>query len=152
MKQRCLYKGYYLTASSTRTDCGRYQARVAITALGGDKTRSQRFLDLDHFPTEAEADEHAIAAGRNWIDAHDGTERQRDAVGDRRAARPLSAPARSGRSGTISFSALRHGPARLQPAADCATADLLPGVVSVWRKRKHCRSAFAPRFRPRRIC
>lgn len=66
--QRCLYKGYYLTSGSIRTDSGRYQARVAITALAGEKTRSQRFLDLDEYPTEAEANERAIAGGKDWID------------------------------------------------------------------------------------
>ncbi len=68
--QRCLYKGYHLTSNATRIDDGRYQARVAITALAGDKTRSQRFLDLDDFATEFEADERGIAAGKDWIDIH----------------------------------------------------------------------------------
>jgi len=67
--QRCLYKGYYLTSGSIRTESGRYQARVAVTALASEKTRSQRFLDLDDFATEAEADERAIAGGKDWIDA-----------------------------------------------------------------------------------
>ncbi len=69
MATRCLYKDYYLTAGSIRTDSGRYQARVAITALAGEKTRSQRFLDLDEFATEAEAETRAIAGGKDWIDA-----------------------------------------------------------------------------------
>lgn len=62
--QCCLYKGYYLTAGSIRSDNGRYQARVAVTALAGEKTRSQRFLDLDQFATEAEPDTARLLAAR----------------------------------------------------------------------------------------
>lgn len=56
-----------LTSGSVRTDNGRYQACVAVTALAGEKTRSQRFLDLEEFATEA--DEHALAGGQAWVDA-----------------------------------------------------------------------------------
>jgi hypothetical protein len=51
-------------------DDGRFQARVVITSLGGKNTRSQRFLDLQVFDTEAAAIEHARRAGMDWIDIH----------------------------------------------------------------------------------
>jgi hypothetical protein len=41
---------------------------VAIMALDGDKTRSQRFVDFGLFASKDQADEHAIEAGKEWID------------------------------------------------------------------------------------
>ena len=69
MRTKDFYRGYYLTASSTPEPDFGYMARVAIMALGGDKTQSQRFLDLQVFSSELEANDHAVKAGKDWIDA-----------------------------------------------------------------------------------
>jgi hypothetical protein len=55
---------------STPTENGRYRARVAILALDGERTRSQRFIDLEVFPTRAEAGERVVKVARAWIDAN----------------------------------------------------------------------------------
>ena len=68
VKPKRIYKGYIIADVSTPTDNGRYRARVAIMALDGERTRSQRFLDLETFPTEAEAKEQADVAAIAWID------------------------------------------------------------------------------------
>ena len=68
---RGIYKGYTFASMSTLTDRGQYRAKVAIMALGGTRTRSQRFLDLDTFRTEAEANDGAVAGAMAWIDAND---------------------------------------------------------------------------------
>ena len=48
---------------------GRFLARVAVTYVGNERTRSQRFLDLkDEFSTEAEAVECARLAGISWVE------------------------------------------------------------------------------------
>ena len=65
---RRIYKGYSFADVSTPTDDGRYRARVAIVALEGANTRSQRFLDLETFRTEAEARQRTTAAAVAWID------------------------------------------------------------------------------------
>jgi hypothetical protein len=65
---RHLYKDYLLSCAPLLLDDGLYQARVAITYLGGQRTRSQRFLDLDTFATECEAVAAAHAAGIEWVD------------------------------------------------------------------------------------
>jgi hypothetical protein len=75
MKARYLHLGYHLAAITTKTEDGRFRARVAIMALSGDRTRSQRFVDFEVFSTEALADERAIAGGREWIDTHTMQER-----------------------------------------------------------------------------
>ena len=49
---------------------GRFQARVVITSLAGDRTRSQRFLDLKVFDSEDAAVEHARESGMEWIDVN----------------------------------------------------------------------------------
>ena len=68
MNSRCFYKGYYLSAVSTESDHARYRARVVIMALDGERTRSQRFVDLDCFDTKMEADRLAIEGGKAWVD------------------------------------------------------------------------------------
>jgi hypothetical protein len=68
MSSKCFYRGYYLSAITTPEDTGGYRARVAIMALDGDKTRSQRFVDFGLFASKDQADEHAIEAGKEWID------------------------------------------------------------------------------------
>ncbi len=71
MNTRVFYRDYLLGCQPMRLDDGRFQARVVITSLGGGKTRSQRFLDLDSFDSEAAAVERAHQAGRHWIDVND---------------------------------------------------------------------------------
>jgi len=72
---REIYKGYTFTDVSTPTDGGHYRARVAIMALDGTRTRSQRFIDLEIFRTSEEAQERVMAVARAWIDANDGADR-----------------------------------------------------------------------------
>lgn len=71
-QHRFLHKDFVLSCAPLPLDDGRYQARVAITYLGGQRTRSQRFLDLDTFATKDEAVAAAHAAGIAWIDLHLG--------------------------------------------------------------------------------
>ena len=68
MTARTVYRDHVLSCEPMRQDDGRYQARVVITSLGGDQTRSQRFLDLQVFATEEAAIEHARRSGMEWID------------------------------------------------------------------------------------
>lgn len=70
MKSRHFHGGYYLAAAGTLEPGGRYRARVAVMALEATQTRFQRFLDFDLFSTEAEAEAHAVEAGKAWIDAN----------------------------------------------------------------------------------
>jgi len=72
---RANYKGYTFADVTTRTESGRFKARAAIMALGGERTRSQRFLDLETFATEEEATARVVAAARAWIDADVGHDR-----------------------------------------------------------------------------
>ena len=65
---RHLYKDYLLSCSPLLREDGLYQARVAVTYLGGERTRSQRFLDLDSVPTKEQAVAAAQAAGIEWVD------------------------------------------------------------------------------------
>jgi len=67
---RGIYKGYTFADVSTPLDNGRYRARVAIMALDGTRTRSQRFLDLEVFFSLEEAGERVVAVARAWIDAN----------------------------------------------------------------------------------
>ena len=70
MSARGIYKGYTFADVSTPLDNGRYRARVAIMALDGTQTRSQRFLDLEVFSSLEEAGERVVAVARAWIDAN----------------------------------------------------------------------------------
>ena len=70
MKPAGSYNGHMFVCVSTQTDSGKYRARVAIMALDGSRTRSQRFLDLEIFPTESEANDRAVDAAKAWIDAN----------------------------------------------------------------------------------
>jgi hypothetical protein len=72
LSARGIYKGYTFADVSTAMDNGRYRARVAIMALDGTRTRSQRFLDLEVFATLEEAGERVVAVARAWIDANVG--------------------------------------------------------------------------------
>ena len=69
------YKGHSFVSSPTQTESGKHRARVAIMALDGTRTRSQRFLDLETFPTESEAHGRAVTAARAWIDANSENDR-----------------------------------------------------------------------------
>lgn len=68
--QRHVFEDYLLSCSALPLAGGGYQSRVAITALGGQRTRAQRFLDLECFDTAAEAYEHARTAGMEWVRLH----------------------------------------------------------------------------------
>lgn len=68
MSTRCIYKGYTVDDVTTPTDDGRFRARVAIMSLDGDRTRSQRFLDLETFQTREEAYERTVRVAMAWID------------------------------------------------------------------------------------
>jgi hypothetical protein len=70
---RSFYRQHMLTCRPQAQDDGRYQARVAITAIDGTKTRTQRFLDLDTFDSHDEAVESARLAGMEWVDHHTET-------------------------------------------------------------------------------
>jgi hypothetical protein len=72
---RVTYKGYTFADVTTKTDAGRFKARAAIMALDGGRTRSQRFLDLETFNTEEEANARVLAAAKAWIDADVGQDR-----------------------------------------------------------------------------
>ncbi len=71
MSTRTFYRDYLLGCQPMQLENGRFQARVVITSLGGTKTRSQRFLDLESFDSEAAAIERAHQAGMHWIDIND---------------------------------------------------------------------------------
>jgi hypothetical protein len=70
MTTRSFYRGCMLSCQPMRLDSGRWQARVAITSMQSDKTRAQRFLDLDDFESMDTALERALHAGMAWVDAH----------------------------------------------------------------------------------
>ncbi len=72
MSARGIYKGYTFADVSTPTENGRYRARVAIMALDGTQTRSQRFIDLEVFHTAEEAGDRVATAARVWIEANAG--------------------------------------------------------------------------------
>lgn len=67
---RTVYRNFLLSCQPMAQDDGRFQARVVITSLGGDQTRSQRFLDLDAFSSEEAAIDHARQSGMEWIDTN----------------------------------------------------------------------------------
>jgi hypothetical protein len=68
--ERTFYREHMLSCRSMRLDDGRYQARVAITTLGSQRTCAQRFLDLDAFASHEAAVEHALQVGKQWVDAN----------------------------------------------------------------------------------
>jgi hypothetical protein len=68
VNSRYVYQGYVFTDVTTPTDDGRYRARVAIISLAGTRTRSQRFIDLEVFPTPEAALERITAVAKAWID------------------------------------------------------------------------------------
>jgi hypothetical protein len=70
MTTRTFYRGYLLSSRPMALEDGRFQARVAITALASDKTLAQRFLDLDVFDSRDEAVQQAIRSGMEWIDSN----------------------------------------------------------------------------------
>ncbi len=68
--ERHVFEDYLLSCTALPIAGGGYQSRVAITALGGQRTRAQRFLDLECFDNEVEALEHARQAGMDWVRLH----------------------------------------------------------------------------------
>jgi len=70
MKWKTSYKGYLITSLTAMNESGRYEAHVCIIALSNSRMRSQRFLDLEEFSSEALADDRALEAAKDWIDAH----------------------------------------------------------------------------------
>jgi hypothetical protein len=74
LSARGIYKGYTFADVSTPLDNGRYRARVAIMAIDGTRTRSQRFLDLEVFASAQEAGERVVTVARAWIDANAGND------------------------------------------------------------------------------
>jgi len=69
--QQHTYKGYAFSDETTKTEDGKYRARVRILGLEGGR-RSQRFIDLETFVNEADAHHRALAGARSWIDAEEG--------------------------------------------------------------------------------
>jgi len=65
---RSFYKEHLLSCYPQPLDNGRFQARVAITSLGGGRTRSQRFLDLEDFASFEAAIARGFQAGMDWVD------------------------------------------------------------------------------------
>jgi hypothetical protein len=66
-----MHKGFSLICTPKLTAQGRFVTTVAVTYLGSERTRSQRFLDLkEEFATEAEAVESGHKAGVEWVDTH----------------------------------------------------------------------------------
>lgn len=65
---RSFYREYMLTCRPQPQDDGRFQARVAISAMGGLKTRAQRFIDLGTFDSHDDAVQCARVAGMEWVD------------------------------------------------------------------------------------
>ena len=63
-----VHKGFTICGLTSRTDDARYKARAAVMALGGSRTRFQRFLDFETFDTKAEATARAQAGAMAWID------------------------------------------------------------------------------------
>lgn len=75
MNTRCIYKGYTVADATTATDDGRFRACAAIMSLDGERTRSQRFLDLETFRTREEAHARTLQAAKAWIDALPSSDR-----------------------------------------------------------------------------
>ena len=71
LSARGIYKGYTFADVSTLTESGQYRARVAIMALDGARTRSQRFIDLEVFRTSIEANERVVTVAKTWIDENE---------------------------------------------------------------------------------
>ena len=68
LMDRHLYKGYLLSCTPLQVSEGQFQARLIITALASDKTRAQRFVDLECFDSESEAAARAKDVGMKWVD------------------------------------------------------------------------------------
>ena len=66
---RQAYKDHVLSCSTTLQTDGKFGAHVAVIYLKGDRTTSQRFLDIpEAFADENEARDRAFALGMEWID------------------------------------------------------------------------------------
>jgi hypothetical protein len=68
---RSTYKDHLVSCHIARLDCGRFGVQVAVVSMVGDKTRTQRFIDLrEAYATEGEAQERGVAAGIDWVDTN----------------------------------------------------------------------------------
>jgi hypothetical protein len=65
---RSFYRDHMLSYRPKLLQDGRFQAQVAISAMGGLKTQAQRFLDLETFDSHDEAVAFARESGMQWID------------------------------------------------------------------------------------
>ena len=66
---RLIHKDHLLSIDAIRLDSGVYKAQVAVICLKGDRTRSQRFIDLkETFPCELAAKERGHAVGIDWVE------------------------------------------------------------------------------------
>jgi len=72
MIHRYEYKGYTFADETTVTEDGCYFARVVVITIGNGRIRSQRFIDLETYRTEAHARRRAVEAARAWIDDEQG--------------------------------------------------------------------------------
>jgi hypothetical protein len=68
MTTRVFHRGYLLSCQAKRLEDGRHRALCVVIAMGGDKTRSQIFLDLEVFDSPDAALGRAAQAGTEWVD------------------------------------------------------------------------------------
>jgi hypothetical protein len=66
--ERLFVGDFMITATAHPLAGGHYQARAVVTSLGGKRTRAQRFIDLDYFPTVEEAVACARMAGLAYVE------------------------------------------------------------------------------------
>ena len=69
MTSRLFHRGYMVSCRAEPLENGRHQALCVVIAMGGDKTRSQIFLDLEVFDLPEAALARAAQAGTDWVDA-----------------------------------------------------------------------------------
>ena len=75
MNSQYIYQGYVFADVSTRTEDGRYRARVAIISIDGMRTRSKRVIQLDVHPTQEAALGRLTAAAKTWIESETDKDR-----------------------------------------------------------------------------
>ncbi len=71
--KRIFHNRWMLSIDAPEVECGRFQARVVLTAMAGIHTRSQCFLDLEYFASQEQALRRAEQAGMQWVDVNGGT-------------------------------------------------------------------------------
>jgi hypothetical protein len=66
---RSMHRDHLLSCSATEIESGKFRANVAIIYMKGDKTRSQRFLDIEEvYASESEARDKGMACAIEWVD------------------------------------------------------------------------------------